>query len=236
MRYHQVVEAVFQSRPNRFIAHCNLGEESVTVHVKNTGRCRELLVPGAAVYLEPALTPGRKTPYSLIAVQKGDRLINIDSQAPNAAAWEAVSEGAIRLPGMEEIIGAKRESVWEDSRFDIALESAERKALVEVKGVTLEQDNVALFPDAPTERGVKHIRGLIRAVENGFLAYLLLVIQMKDVLYFTPNRRMHPAFADVLIQAAAKGVAILAYECEVAPESLVISKPVPVYLQPENWR
>lgn len=226
MRYDDVREGRFLSRPNRFIAHVALDGVTEVCHVKNTGRCRELLVPGAAVYLERAGNPARKTRYDLIAVRKGGLLINMDAQAPNRVFGEWAAAGGF-LPGLTAI---RPEFTWEDSRFDFRLEDGRGPVFVEVKGVTLEEDGEARFPDAPTERGAKHLRGLLRAVEQGYRAAVCFVIQMKGPAVFRPNDRTDPAFGQALRRAAAGGVAVLAVDCRVEPDSLVIDHPVPVDL------
>lgn len=233
MNYHSVVSGIFIDRPNRFIAHVRLAEGPVVCHVKNTGRCRELLTPGARVFLEydpHALEKGRKTQYDLIAVYKGDLLINMDSQAPNQAAWEWIHSQK-QFP-FEQI---RREVVHQDSRFDLAFQyvSGQGRSVpgfMEVKGVTLEKDHIASFPDAPTQRGVKHLEGLIRARNQGYEAWVLFVIQMKGVRAFTPNMETHPAFGLALKQASLQGVKILALDCQVTPDSMILDQPVPVIL------
>ena len=226
MRYGEVKRGRFLARPNRFVAHVELEGERVVCHVKNTGRCRELLTSGAAVYLERAENPARKTPYDLIAVEKGDLLINMDAQAPNKVFGEWAAAGRF-LPGLTAL---RPEFTWEDSRFDFRLEDHLGPCFVEVKGVTLEQDGLALFPDAPTERGVKHLRGLRRAVERGYRAAVLFVVQMKGPRLFRPNDGTHPAFGQALREAAAAGVGVYAWDCAVTPESLTLDAPVEVAL------
>ncbi|MBQ3176631.1 MAG: DNA/RNA nuclease SfsA [Clostridia bacterium] len=217
-----VVKAAFIRRPNRFIAHCLLDGEEIVCHVKNTGRCRELLVPGAVVYLcragEGTL---RKTLYDLIAVQKGDRLINMDSYAPNLAAGEFLRK---------RFDSVRAEVKYGDSRVDFLAERDGQKTFVEVKGVTLEQDGAVLFPDAPTERGARHLRELMHAVEEGDRAAVLFVIQMEDVRYFSPNDATDPVFGKALREAAAAGVEIWAYACRVKADSMDIADPVEVRL------
>lgn len=225
MRYAPVLPATFLTRPNRFIARVALDGRETTVHVKNTGRCRELLVPGATVYLEPAQTPGRKTPYDLIAVQKGARLINMDAQAPNRVFGEWAAAGG--LPGLTLL---RPETAWGSSRFDFYWESADEHGFVEVKGVTLERDNAAWFPDAPTQRGVKHLRELIAARQQGYRAAVCFVIQMKGVDFFSPNDVTHPQFGQALRDAAGAGVEVWAYDCAVTPDTLTLDAPVPVRL------
>ncbi|MCR5182605.1 MAG: DNA/RNA nuclease SfsA [Clostridia bacterium] len=231
MKYNNIVKATFISRPNRFIANVMIDGAPVTVHVKNTGRCRELLVPGATVFLEKSDNPVRKTLYDLVAVQKGNRLVNMDSQIPNAAAYEWISAGGFK----KDVRLLKREVTFGNSRFDLYLEYTDeagkiRKAFVEVKGVTLEDDGVVRFPDAPTERGIKHIHELTECLEEGYEAYLLFVIQMKDVKYFEPDREIHKDFADALREASERGVHVLAYDCEVKENSMEIRDPVEVRL------
>ena len=201
MRYHDVREARFLFRPNRFIAHVELDGKEEVVHVKNTGRCRELLTPGARVWLEEGKNPDRKTRWDLIAVQKGDRLINMDSQAPNQVAREWLEAGGL-FPRADRI---QPEYTYGNSRFDLYAEAEGRKILMEVKGVTLEEEGVVRFPDAPSQRAVKHLEELVRAREEGYETYVFFVIQMKDVKYFTPNRETHPEFAQALEAAAAAG-------------------------------
>ena len=231
MNYKKIVEATFIERPNRFIAYCKLNGKVEKVHVKNTGRCRELLIPDCTVYLEESDNPNRKTKYSLIAVKKGNRLINMDSQVPNKVVYEALINKTIILPELdEEIAFIKPEKIYGNSRFDIYLETENKKAFIEVKGVTLEEDNIVLFPDAKTERGVKHINELIEAKKDGYHSYIVFVIQMKDVKYFTPNIKMHKELGDALIQAQNTGVNILAYDCEVTPNSIEIKDEVNVKL------
>ena len=226
MRYENVCEARFLRRPNRFIAHVLLDGEETVCHVKNTGRCRELLLPGATVYLQKASNPARKTAWDLIAVQKGRRLINMDAAAPNAVFAEWLrSGGAGFVP--ERI---QPECVHGDSRFDFYLEHRGRRIFAEVKGVTLEEAGVVRFPDAPTERGVKHLRGLASCVAEGFEAWAVFVIQMQNVEHFEPNRATHPAFADALRDAEASGVRLLALDCEVTPQSVRIHREVPIKL------
>ena len=224
MRYRKVILGVFLQRPNRFIAYCEIDGNVEKCHVKNTGRCRELLVPGAEVFLSVSDNPARSTAYDLVAVRKGSRLINMDSQIPNAAA----AEGLRRIPMFSRVTDIRREYVYGDSRIDIMAEDPDHRYLVEVKGVTLEDGGVVRFPDAPTERGVKHVRELIRSMEDGYVPCLLFVIQMDDVLYFEPNRSTDPAFADALKDAADAGVNILAYTCDVTPDSMVLKGPVEV--------
>ena len=226
MRYEAVCEGRFLLRPNRFIAHVEVDGRTEICHVKNTGRCRELLVPGATVYLERAKNPLRKTRYDLIAVRKGPLLINMDAQAPNQVFGEWAAAGGF-LPELRAI---RPEFTWEDSRFDFRLEDGGGSLLVEVKGVTLEEDGVARFPDAPTQRGAKHLRGLLRASGAGIRTAVCFVVQMKGPRVFRPNDRTDPAFGRALREAAAAGVQVLAVDCRVAPDALTIDGPVPVDL------
>lgn len=227
MNYGTVVPGRFLARPNRFIAHVELDGQTQICHVKNTGRCRELLVPGAQVYLEDfGPDTKRKTRYDLIAVEKGSLLINMDSQAPNKAVEEFLRAGGL----WESPTLVRPETKWGNSRFDFYLEQGERKAFLEVKGVTLEQEGLALFPDAPTQRGVKHLEELTAAAAAGFEAYVLFLIQMKGVHTFRPNWDLHPQFGQALVQAAQAGVHVLAYDCRVTPSTMVLDAPVPVNL------
>ncbi len=228
MQYKQIVEGTFLSRENRFIAKVLIDGTKETVHVKNTGRCRELLIPGVQVYLEKSDNPERKTAYDLVAVKKGERLVNMDSQIPNAAAAEWLGSGAF----VPDITYMKREVSYGNSRFDLYFEYQKDKklhrAFLEVKGVTLEDNGIVRFPDAPTERGIKHIHELVECMKDGYEAYLLFVIQMKDVRYFEPDAVIHPEFADALKSAVRAGVQILAYDCKVTPDTMVIADPVEV--------
>lgn len=227
MRYENIEKAIFRSRPNRFIAHVELGGQVVVCHVKNTGRCRELLVPGTTVFLQKAANPDRKTLYDLIAVQKGDLLINMDSQAPNAVFQEWAEQGGF-VPSLTLL---RPETTFGASRFDFYWESeAGQRGFVEVKGCTLEQEGHARFPDAPTERGVKHLEELIQARKAGYEAAVCFVLQMAPMKDFAPNDVTHPAFGDALRRAGKAGVEILAMECRVEPDRLEIWRPVPVVL------
>ena len=227
MQYANVTEAVFLHRPNRFTARVELAGQTETVHVKNTGRCRELLIPGARVWLTKTDNPQRKTQYDLIAVQKGERLVNMDSQIPNAASEEWLRGGGL----FSDLTLLRREVRYGDSRFDLYAEHGGKRAFLEVKGVTLEQDGAARFPDAPTERGVKHVQELIRCLEDGYEAYLLFVIQMENLRRFEPNWETHPAFGEALLRARDAGVHILAYDCTVRPDSIRLNAPVPIRLE-----
>ena len=231
MRYGQVVEGRFICRPNRFIAQVEIDGREHTVHVKNTGRCRELLVPGCRVYLEVASSPARRTAYDLIAVEKEREgkpplLINMDSQAVNRAAAEWLRHSGLFPP--EAVI--RPEVRRENSRFDFCITMGQERAWLEVKGVTLEQDGVVSFPDAPTERGVKHLRELTACRQAGEGAYVLFVVQMKGVRCLRPNDATHAAFGQALRQAAASGVQVLAMDCLVSPDTLKIDEPITVEL------
>lgn len=225
MHYSNMIKGTFLSRPNRFIAHIGIEGREEICHVKNTGRCRELLIPGAQVWCQHFENTSRKTKYDLIAVQKGDRLINMDSQAPNAAAKEWLQSG-----GLGEISELRPETVHGDSRFDFSFTKDGRKCFLEVKGVTLENSGICAFPDAPTERGVKHLQGLTQAAKDGYGAYVLFVIQMQDVQYLHPNDATDPAFGKALREAAQAGVSLLAMDCLVTEDTMVIHKPVEVRL------
>ena len=252
MKYNQVVPGIFLQRPNRFIAHILINGKEEVCHVKNTGRCRELLIPGCTVYCAVSDNPQRKTKYDLIAVEKSIEnqivfanagipslhgkstpeahstlLVNMDSQAPNAAVKEWLRSGASPFGKIDFL---KPEYKYGNSRFDFYLECNSRKIFLEVKGVTLEDNGIVLFPDAPTERGVKHVRELIRCHEEGFETYVLFVVQMERAMYFTPNRKTHPQFADALCEAKNAGVQLLAYTCKVTPDVMKIDKELKVSL------
>ncbi len=226
MVYSNMVSGMFLDRPNRFIAHVEINGQVEVCHVKNTGRCRELLPAGAQVWCQKSSNPARKTQYDLIAVQKGHRLINMDSQAPNAAAKEWLLSG-----GLGEIQNLKPECTHGKSRFDFAFQKDGRQCFLEVKGVTLETDGICAFPDAPTERGTRHLRELKVLKEAGYGAYILFVIQMADVRYLHPNDATDPAFGTALREAAEAGVTVLAMECSVQKDRMIVSRPVPVLLQ-----
>ena len=224
MRYGEILPAVFLSRPNRFIAHVLVEGEEVVCHVKNTGRCRELLRPEARVWLEKGTNPKRKTAYDLVAVEKGHRLVNMDAQAPN----KIFGEWALQMePGIRSI---RPEMTFEDSRLDFLLETEQGRHYVEVKGVTLEEGGHVYFPDAPTERGVRHLHTLMRAVEQGHRATVFFVVQMADVLDFSPHDSTDPAFGQALRQAVAAGVQVLAFTCRVTPEEVTMDHQIPVIL------
>ncbi len=280
MKYANMRPGIFLSRPNRFVAHVAFGQETAVVHVKNTGRCRELLIPGVGVWCQASDNPARKTGYDLICVEKGPLLINMDAQAPNAVAkqWleggglgkiedlrpecthgdsrfdfaftkdgrrnmdaqapNAVAKQWLEGGGLGKIEDLRPECTHGDSRFDFAFTKDGRRCFLEVKGVTLEDGGVCAFPDAPTQRGTKHLRGLTQAAQEGYGAYVLFVIQMERASYLHPNDRTDPAFAQALAQAAAAGVQVLAYTCRVTPDTLELDSPVPVALERDsegNW-
>lgn len=218
MKYENMTKGRFISRPNRFIANVEINGVNEVCHVKNTGRCRELLVPGATVYVQESDNPNRKTKYSVIGVLKGNRKINMDSQVTNKVVHEWILNGNL----FKDVILIKPEKKYKNSRFDFYVETNTEKAFIEVKGATLEEDNIVRFPDAPTERGVKHIHELCECIDEGYNAYIIFVIQMKDVLYFTPNDVTHKAFGDALREAEKKGVKIIAVDCNVTEDSIDI--------------
>lgn len=225
MTYENMVPGIFLSRPNRFIAHVEMDGQVRICHVKNTGRCKELLQPGVRVWCHDAKDQNRKTRYDLIAVQKGQRLINMDSQAPNAAVKQWLLSG-----GLGRVENLRPETFYGESRFDFSFSLEGRPCFLEVKGVTLEQEGVCAFPDAPTQRGTRHLQELTRAVQEGYGAYVLFVIQMKDVISLHPHDERDPAFGAALRQAAKAGVKVLALDCHVTPCSMVLADPVPVDL------
>lgn len=226
MHYPNMVSGIFVKRPNRFIAHIDIEGTIEICHVKNTGRCAELLIPGTRVYVQKSDNPNRKTKYSLIAVEKGQRLIHMDSQAPNHIFAEWIKESQ-HIPDIVKIIP---EFTYHDSRLDFYIATKTKEYLVEVKGVTLEKDNVAMFPDAPTLRGVRHIETLLHAKEAGYSPLLVFIIQMEQISYFMPNDQMHPAFGDAMRRAAAQDVQIIALDCTVTPDSITAAHFVPILL------
>ncbi len=230
MIYKNITEAIFLRRTNRFSAFVCLEEKEIQVHVKNTGRCRELLQEGARVFLEPADNPLRKTKYSLISVCKRNLLVNMDSQAPNQVAAEAIAAG--RIPEIGRVSLLRREVVFGNSRFDLYFEHENRRGFIEVKGVTLEEEGICKFPDAPTTRGRKHILELMEAVKAGYEAYVLFVIQMAGTKIFYPHWERDKAFSEALCKGAEAGVKILAYDCKVERDSLTLNKKIFVSLEP----
>ena len=227
MRYERIYEGIFLERPNRFIAYIEIDGQVETVHVKNTGRCKELLQPGTKVFVQKAANPERKTKWDLIGVLKGDRMINMDSQIPNKVVEEWIRAGNL----FENVTLVKPETTYGKSRFDLYIEADGRKIFMEIKGVTLEEDGIVRFPDAPTERGVKHLQELIQAKKDGYEAYVFFVVQMKDVKYFEPNMATHAAFGEALKEASCAGVKVLAYDCQVGRDFIEIGDNVPVLLE-----
>lgn len=228
MRYDNIREGRFITRFNRFEAAVEIEGREELCHVKNTGRCKELLVPGAAVFVQECSSASRKTKYDLISVYKGQRLVNIDSQAPNKVAAEYLPE---IIP---DIILLQREVKFNNSRFDFYLETAAERIFLEVKGVTLEEAGVAMFPDAPTERGIRHLHELGMCIEEGYKAVLLFVIQMKGIKYFTPNYRTHRAFGQALKRAWEQGVCLRAIDCKVTKSELNAGQPVKIVLEEDG--
>ncbi|MBQ5677533.1 MAG: DNA/RNA nuclease SfsA [Clostridia bacterium] len=222
MKYSNIYKGTFIERPNRFIAICEINGKEEICHVKNTGRCRELLVKGATVYLEKSPNPNRKTQYDLVSVEKSGKLINMDSQIPNYVVAESLNKL------FSDIIFVKQEYKYGNSRFDIYVETDNDKIFVEVKGVTLEEDGVARFPDAPTERGIKHLKELQKAVLEGFRACVVFLVQMQDVKYFEPNCKTHPEFASELKKACENGVEIFVYDSVVTPDEIIMNKKVEI--------
>lgn len=225
MEYRNMVQGRFLARPNRFIAHVEIDGQVEICHVKNTGRCKELLQIGAQVWCQRAANPNRKTKFDLITVKKGHRLINMDSQAPNIAAGEWLARG-----GLGQLEGLRPETFHGDSRYDFSFVKDGKTCFLEVKGVTLENDGVCAFPDAPTERGAKHLRGLTQAAQEGFGAYVLFVIQMEEVKYLHPNDSTDPEFGKALREAAASGVHVMAVDCHVTENTMIIGKQIEVRL------
>ncbi len=232
MKYHNIVKGTFLERPNRFIAYVEIAGKREKVHVKNTGRCAELLTPRATVYLEKSDNPSRSTAYDLVAVEKNGRMINMDSQAPN----RAVEEWLYTKQLFPDLAFVRPETKYGNSRFDFYVEAGERKIFIEVKGVTLEQDNVVRFPDAPSDRAIKHVEELVAAKSEGYEVYVLFVVQMEGVDYFEPNEQTQPAFAEALAFASQEGVSVLAYDCKVTEDTMTINKPVKVCLPNKKLR
>lgn len=230
MKYRKIVQGSFLTRPNRFIAHVRVDGNVEVCHVKHTGRCRELLLPESIVYLEESDNPARKTKYDLVAVKKGEILVNMDSGAPNKVVDEWLKSGHCPLFAADEERKIKPEYKYGNSRIDFYGEAGTRKILMEVKGVTLEENGVARFPDAPSERAVKHVKELEKAVSEGYECYVMFVVQMKGVSCFTPNKDTQPEFCQVLRQAEKAGVKVLAYDCKVREDELMLSEPVEVCL------
>ena len=232
MKYERISKGTFLERPNRFIAYAELDGKTEVIHVKNTGRCAELLIPGASIYVQESDNPARKTKWDLIGVEKGSRMINMDSQVPNLVVKEWIESGHLT----SDIRMVRPETAYGNSRFDLYVETGSRRIFIEVKGVTLEEEGVVRFPDAPSDRAVKHLQELEKAVREGYEAYVFFVIQMKGVRYFTPNMDTHPAFCEALKSAKAAGVNILAYDCRVSGDQIEIADPVPVVLESPRLR
>lgn len=228
MKYEKITRGKLIKRVNRFIAKVSINGTEEDVHVKNTGRLKELLLPGAKVLMEYSNNPNRKTKYSLIAIAKKDNWVNIDSQAPNAIAFEALREGKLKEFGS--VTSVKQEVTYDNSRFDLYYEKDDEKGFIEVKGVTLEKNGIAMFPDAPTKRGTKHVLELVKSVEDGYTAAILFIVQMKGCHAFIPNRDVDKTFADALLEAQQQGVHILAYDSIIKKDELILDQPIPVQL------
>lgn len=226
MTYNNIKQGVFLSRPNRFIAEISINGQIEIAHVKNTGRCKELLIPNATIFLDESANPKRKTKYDLISVYKDNKLINMDSGAPNKIIAEWILNGNL----FKNINIFKPETTYRNSRFDFYIEADNKKIFIEVKGVTLEENGIVLFPDAPTERGVKHINELCLSLEENYEAYIIFVVQMNNVLYFTPNINTHKDFGIALKRAEKLGVNILAIDCDVTIDSITARKSVDIKL------
>lgn len=225
MKYNKIVEGTFIKRPNRFIAIVEINDREETVHVKNTGRCQELLLPGAKVVLEDCShVPTRKTKYSLIAVWKDDMLVNMDSQVPNAVVYEALIDN--KIPFLTNLTEIKREVTFANSRFDLYFESESEKGFIEIKGVTLEKNSIAMFPDAPTLRGTKHVNEMVEVVKQGYRGIIFFLIQMRGPKLFYPNYEMDPSFAEAISEAVTNGVEVMVYDSLVQPDSIVLNQPL----------
>ena len=229
MKYEHIVEGRFIERPNRFVAYVDIDGKREKVHVKNTGRCRELLQDNAQVFLSYSDNASRSTAYDLVAVKKGDRMVNMDSQAPNIAVKEWLEVGKEHTV-FGKITYVKPEKTYENSRFDFYVEDGEERAFLEVKGVTLEDNGIVRFPDAPTERGIKHLHSLIACLQDGYDAYVLFIVQMREVREMRPNDVTHKAFGDALRQANTAGVKVIAIDCHVSPDEVIPGDFVPVVL------
>lgn len=230
MKYDKIVRGEFIQRNNRFVAEVIIDGKKETVHVRNTGRCKELLIPGAKLLLEDCQhNKTRKTRYSLVSVWKGDILVNMDSQIPNDVVYKALMEN--RIKGLEDLDYIKREFTYGDSRFDIYFEDGEERGFIEVKGVTLEEDNLAMFPDAPTIRGTKHVLEMIRAVKEGYRGIIFFLVQMKGPNLFKPNWAMDKNFAEAIKGAQEKGVEIMVYDSIVGEDSISLGDPIPFQIE-----
>lgn len=228
MKYENIYEAEFISRPNRFIAEVLVNGENEKIHVRNTGRCKEILIKGTKIYIEKSNNPDRKTKYSLISAYKDNMLINIDSQVPNKVVYDAINDN--KIVELNNVDFLKREVSYKNSRFDIYYEKKDVKGFIEVKGVTLEKNGIAMFPDAPTERGTKHIYELIKSIEDGYKSYIFFLIQIDDINKFTPNKFTDPEFAKALKLAKEKNVTILAYNSIIKKDSIEIGNKINIEL------
>lgn len=232
MKYENIYEGTFIKRINRFIANVNIDGSEELVHIKNTGRCKELFIEGSKIFLEKSNNPNRKTKYSLISIYKGNELINIDSQVPNKMVYDGILDGSIE--GFKDITLLRREKTYGNSRFDLYYEKENEKGFIEVKGVTLENNKIASFPDAPTTRGTKHVNELIKGQEEGYKNYIVLVIQLENVNLFVPNYKTDPVFGKSLKNADLKGVEIRVYNSLVTFNTIAINKPIKYSLKQEN--
>lgn len=228
MIYNNIVEGIFLNRPNRFIANVLIDGKREIAHVKNTGRCREILIEGTKIYLEKSNNTNRKTKYSVISALKGDTLINIDSQAPNVVVYESICNNTIHNFG--DVTLLKKEVNYNNSRFDLYFETNKNRGFIEIKGVTLELDGLSMFPDAPTTRGTKHVKEMIRASEEGYIGFIFFLIQIDGIHKFTPNKIMDKNFLDALLKADKSGVKIVAYNSKVKPTEITIGKQVQVII------
>lgn len=230
MKYKKIIKATFLERPNRFVAYCLIENEIHRCHVKNTGRCKELLMSGVTVYLEEGHNPNRKTKYSVVSVEKDGQIINIDSQSPNLVVFEALQNGFVPLGVTGEITKVKKEVAFSNSRFDIYLETTKEKGFIEIKGVTLKEGKIAKFPDAPTTRGTKHLLELIKAKQEGYFASAFFLLQMTNCSEITPNVNTDPKFSKALQLASANGVIVQAFDSIVTPSTIRLNKNIPVHL------
>lgn len=228
MIYKNIVEGIFINRPNRFIANVLINGKSEIAHVKNTGRCREILIEGTKIFLEKSSNPNRKTKYSVISALKGNMLINIDSQVPNDVVYQSINDGKVH--NFNDITLLKKEVTYNNSRFDLYFETNEKKGFIEIKGVTLELDGLSMFPDAPTDRGRKHVEEMIRAVEEGYSGFMFFLIQIDGIHRFTPNRNMDKKFSDSLLKAKKSGVEIIAYNSKVTQDEITLGEQIEVLI------
>jgi len=226
LKYNDVIEGIFLNRPNRFIAEVLIDNNVERVHVKNTGRCKEILVYGTKVYLEKSNNANRKTKFSIISAFKENTLINIDSQAPNKVVYEAIKSG--KIDEFKDITYIRREVVFDKSRFDLYYERGKKKGFIEIKGVTLEKDKLALFPDAPTERGAQHVEEMIKAKKEGLEGFIFFLIQMENISIFTPNYLMDKKFGENVKRAKSCGVNIIGYNSIVTKNEIKIGKKIKI--------